>query len=224
MTEIAEVTETPETAPPSVAENLLDEALLADSGEFAAEMISERPVEKTEAEEEIELEPSETAEAVEGATPKPKQANEIEVAEQPPLPAPVDGMEKADDENVFQPETRRNKVAGRISNRGKSAVNAAETPLGHYTRKVTGAVEKRWHYERRRNADFVSFGSLRVSFSVSADGKTGKLKIHEDDANPVMVDFTLGAILSAEIPPMPKEVRELLGDEPLEITYDVIIY
>ncbi len=103
-------------------------------------------------------------------------------------------------------------------------MDAAETPLGRYTRKVTGAVERSWHFERRRKSDFVSYGSLKVSFVVAASGKPGSLSIIEDDANPIMIDFTLGAILSAEIPPMPKEVSELLGGEPLEITYDVIIY
>ena len=145
---------------------------------------------------------------------------QVSVATPPPTP----GSEEAKKENVFQPHTRRNRVAGTISNRGKSAVNAAETPLGRYTRKVTGAVERRWHMERRVKADFVTYGSLRVSFVVAKTGKAGRLKIIENDANPIMTDFTLGAILDADIPPMPSEVRELLGDEPLEITYDVIIY
>ena len=40
---------------------------------------------------------------------------------------------------------RKTKVVGTISNRGKSSVNAAETPLGRYTRQVVSTVEKNWH-------------------------------------------------------------------------------
>ena len=208
---------TPE--PAALAERLLDAALVADAGDFAAEQLGERETEN-EGDKRVEEQPEEKVAEEE----QPPERERAAVLEKPPPPTPTPGMEDAENEEVFQPQTRRNKVAGTISNRGKQAADAAETPLGHYTRKVTSAVEKRWHYERRRKADYVTFGSFRVSFAVDKDGKPGNLKIHDDEANPVMVDFTLGAILTAEIPPMPKEVREFLGSEPLEITYNVIIY
>jgi len=215
-----------EPAPASVAETLLDDSPLSESGEMAAAFVGELPVEgegDTPGEENPEADPDREPELAEASPPERREKTQPE--ERPPSPLPTPGSEKAEEKDVFQPHTRRNKVAGTISNRGKSAaVDAAETPLGRYTRKVTGAVERSWHFERRRKSDFVSYGSLKVSFVVAASGKPGSLSIIEDDANPIMIDFTLGAILSAEIPPMPKEVRELLGGEPLEITYDVIIY
>ena len=213
--------------PAAVAESLLDDSPVSDAGEMAAEVVGERPVDGDgeQAVEDIpEADPSEAKEQ-EVAAARPPEKRETLPPDQPnPYPVPEIGDEKAKEKEVFQPHTRRNKVAGTISNRGSAAVDAAETPLGRYTRQVTGAVERSWHYARRRKSDFVSYGSLKVSFVVATSGKPGSLSIIEDDANPIMIDFTLGAILSAEIPPMPKEVKELLGGEPLEITYDVIIY
>ena len=46
----------------------------------------------------------------------------------------------------------------------------------------------------------------------------------KNDANAIMVDFTLSAILEADIPPMPAEILDILEDETLDVTYDVIIY
>ncbi|MGI9244976.1 MAG: hypothetical protein ACR2RV_29505, partial [Verrucomicrobiales bacterium] len=210
----------------SVAETLLDDSPLSDTGEMAAEMVGERPLEgegDVPADADAEADPSKELEVAEANPPEKRKEEQPE--ETPPTPVPTPGSEEAKEKEVFQPHTRRNKVAGTISNRGKkAAVDSAETPLGRYTRKVTGAVERSWHFERRRKSDFVSYGSLKVSFVVASSGKPGSLSIIEDDANPIMIDFTLGAILSADIPPMPQDVRELLGGEPLEITYDVIIY
>jgi hypothetical protein len=217
--------EVSEPAPANVAETLLDDRPVSDSGEMAAEFVGERPLEgdgKELAEEVPEADPIEERELAKAKPPEKKKPLQPEPPN--PYPVPALGVEEAEEKDVFQPQTRRNKVAGTISNRGRAAVDAAETPLGRYTRQVTGAVEKSWHIERRRKSDFVSYGSLKVSFVVASSGKAGRLSIIEDDANPIMIDFTLGAILSADIPPMPKEVRELLGAEPLEITYDVIIY
>ena len=207
-----------EAKPEMTAENLVDEEFMADTGDLAAPVIGEVPPEEIEGDAEEMKETEEVAEA------KPEPEKE-EVAEaKPPSQQPVAGKEEAEELDIFQPQTRRNKVVGTISNRGKSSVSAAETPLGKYTRAVTGAVEKRWHQERRRNSDFVSYGNMKVTFQIGKDGKPRGLKIIEDNADPIMVDFTLGAILTADVPPMPESVRELLADEPLEISYEVILY
>lgn len=130
------------------------------------------------------------------------------------------------DAAAFSPFTRTSKVRGTISNRGEAAVNAAETPVGRYMRQVTGAVEKKWHLLRRRNADAVTFGNLRLRFYVRADGKVEPPTILSDrtESDARMVDFTLQAILEAEIPPIPPDLLPLLDRQRLEVEYDVLIY
>jgi hypothetical protein len=130
------------------------------------------------------------------------------------------------DADAFSPFTRTSKVKGTISNRGETAVDAAETPVGRYMRQVTGAVEKKWHLLRRRNADAVTYGSLRLKFFVRADGKVAPPTVLSDrsEADVRMLDFTLRAIMEAEIPPIPADFLPLLDGERLEVEYDVLIY
>jgi hypothetical protein len=148
----------------------------------------------------------------------------------PPMPArvldPVSRTAGPQDDAAFSPFTRTSKARGTISNRGAAAVNAAETPVGRYMRTVTGAVEKKWHTLRRRNADAVSFGNLRLRFYVMPNGRVEPPQILSDrsEADPRMIDFTLQAVLEAEIPPIPEELLPMLDQQRLEVEYDVLIY
>jgi len=125
---------------------------------------------------------------------------------------------------AFSPERRLNAMNGSLSNQGKSAVDAEATPVGAYKSKVARAVERRWHELRVKNASFVSFGSLKVRFLVNRNGHVSGIRVVHQDAGAVLTDFSLAAIASAAIPPMPPEVAEAFGSEPLEVTYDILIY
>ncbi|MCB1210186.1 MAG: hypothetical protein KDK97_12705, partial [Verrucomicrobiales bacterium] len=118
------------------------------------------------------------------------------------------------------------RVKGTLSNRGDAAVDAAETPLGKYMRIVTGAVEKRWHTLRRQRLDAATFGSMKLRFYVKANGDVLPPELLSDraQANSAMIDFTLQAIMEAEIPPIPKDLLPLLEKQRLEVEYDVLIY
>lgn len=129
------------------------------------------------------------------------------------------------DQAAFSPEHHRNQMKGSLSNVGRtSALDAEATPLGQYKKLVNRAIERRWHQLRIENADFLSFGSLRISFEVRRDGRVHGLRVLHEDANAVMTSFTLQAINSAKIPPMPPDIVSLIGSEGLEATYDIIIY
>lgn len=129
------------------------------------------------------------------------------------------------DKAAFSPEHHRNQMKGSLSNVGRtSALDAESTPLGQYKKLVNRAIERRWHQLRLENADFLSFGSLRVRFEVRQDGRVRGLQVLHEDANAVMTSFTLQAINSAKIPPMPPDIVNLIGSEGLEATYDIIIY
>lgn len=160
------------------------------------------------------------------APPKAEPSRTAAVAKAIPVD-PITGKPLPNPEKrAFQPETHTSKVKGTISNRGEAAVNAAETPMGKYMRAVTAAVEKKWHLYRRQKADAVTPGELSLRFYVTKAGATEELEITSDrsKADPRMTDFTLQAIMDADIPPIPRDLLPVLERERIEIEYNVLIY
>lgn len=139
-------------------------------------------------------------------------------ADIPPSPKPPS------DKPSFTPETDINKVSGSLSNRGVAAMDVEASELGKYKKTVTQAIERKWHRYRQNYADYATFGSLRLKFKVNESGKPINLKTVRNNSNAIMTEFTLKSVLDADIPPMPKKIKELLKGRGLEITYDVIIY
>jgi len=126
---------------------------------------------------------------------------------------------------AFSPERHRNKINGSLSNIGRNpAVDAERTPLGQYKRDVSRAIERRWHQLKDQNITSVSFGSLKISFLVNHQGKVKDIRLLHDDANFTVTSFSQQAVMTADIPPMPQEIIDLLGQDDLEVTYDIIIY
>ncbi|MEM7011165.1 MAG: hypothetical protein AAF585_06745 [Verrucomicrobiota bacterium] len=151
----------------------------------------------------------------EQSTPPPSQ----------PGAQPSVDMQGAADAIAFNPERYNNKMKGSLSNQGpSSALDVEATALGAYKKKVSQAIERRWHQLRLQNMQYVTFGSLKVAFEVNSGGKVSRMRVVHDDSNAVMTDFSLKAINSADIPPMPPEVSTLLGNDGLEITYDIIVF
>lgn len=129
------------------------------------------------------------------------------------------------EKDAFQPETHRSSVKGTISNIGnEDAVAAAATPVGRYMRQVTGAVEKKWHQFRLARADAVEPGKMGLRFYVNKNGKVEDLEFLFKESNALMEDFTIEAILKADIPPIPKDLLPILEKERVEITYDIVIH
>jgi len=125
---------------------------------------------------------------------------------------------------AFSPARKLNTMKGSLSNIGKSSVDAEATPAGAYKAAVSRAVERRWHELRLKNASFVSYGSLKIRFLVNSRGNVSGIRVIHQDAGAVLTDFSIAAIASASIPPMPRDVAEAFGEEPLEVNYDILIY
>jgi len=166
------------------------------------------------------------------APPKPQMR---EVAESPPVPKAIpvsDEVAKTTSkpqDKAFMPFTRTSENKGTISNRGtEDAVDAESSPKGKFIRAVTSQVEKKWHLYRALRRDMVSPGSLQVEFYVNAKGKVENLRIVNDrESTTLLSEFTVRAIRDAEIPPMPREVIDLLpimDKQRLKIEYNVLIY
>ncbi|HUE96173.1 MAG TPA: hypothetical protein VMN39_05915 [Longimicrobiaceae bacterium] len=170
------------------------------------------------------VEPSEISLADAASLAAARTTSPVAPSPPPTVPRPRPGDPDAPDPDVFQPHTRRTHFAGGISNRGKSAVSAADTAVGRYGKAVSQAIERRWHLYRMDHADFVNYGSIKLQFQIDGEGRPLNLRIVENSANAVMTDFTLNAVLHASIPPIPKEVSEILEDGKFNITYDIIVY
>jgi outer membrane biosynthesis protein TonB len=149
-------------------------------------------------------------------------ANASSAANSPNLPP---NPKPPSDSPAFTPQTRAREMQGGADNIGRNpSFDVEASALGKYKKLVTQAVERQWHRYREKNADFVTYGNLKVKFRVDKEGTPRSLKIVKNDSNAVMAEFTLRAVLDADIPPMPADVAGMLGSSGLEITYDVIIY
>ncbi len=153
--------------------------------------------------------------AVEETAPSPER--------EPPAP-----MTRPADDGLFakgfSPEERQNVINGTFTRTGTDAVDAIGTPMGKYKKAVRDAISAKWHQYRQKNADFVTWGILKLEFSVDARGKVHDLQITKNEANAMLAEFSLRAIREAELPPMPAEVAESVGSKGLVIQYDIIIY
>lgn len=179
--------------------------------------------------------PEPQTKAPDAPPPSPQKPQMREVADSPPVPKAIpvsdDVLKTAGtpQDKAFMPFTRTSDNKGTISNRGsEDAVDAEGSPKGKYIRSVTGQVEKKWHVYRALRRDMVSPGSLQVEFYVNAEGKVENLRIVNDrESNALLSEFTVRAIRDAEIPPMPREVMEMLpimDKQRLKIEYNVLIY
>lgn len=164
--------------------------------------------------------PEETRDAL----PLMRTPEEQSVPRAIPVATPVVNTPRPE-KNGFQPETHRGSVKGTISNVGtEDAVNAAATPVGRYMRQVTGAIEKKWHQYRLARAGDVEPGKMGLRFYVNKNGKVEDIEFLFKEANALMEDFTIEAILKADIPPIPKDLLPILEKQRVEITYDIVIH
>jgi len=213
----------PETPNPEVAKKVdspaetmmkeLDEKLKEDSAKELLPLEVRRP-------------PAKKEEPKPDSPPEMKTPDQVPVMKAEPVAEPLVNTPRPE-KDAFQPETRVGKNKGGINTPGREdAVNAIATPKGRYMRKVTSAIEKKWHALSRMRADAVQPGRLRVLFKVSKDGKIKPqdVKILYNKANPMLTDFTITAILEAEIPPIPQDLLPILDDERVEIEYEFVIY
>ena len=70
----------------------------------------------------------------------------------------------------------------------------------------------------------VKYGSLKVRFWINEEGQIVDIRLLRNDADPVVVDFSISGILRADIPPVPKELIEKTQDGKMEFEYEIIIY
>ena len=156
-------------------------------------------------------------------TKLPIQVKKAEAAPPAPSPTPPVPMVPKDSPDDFSPLTRKSSVKGTITAKGGSSVNAEETPLGHFRNSVTSTIEKKWNEYRLKHAGAVTSGFLKLHFYVNRSGHVEQPEFIEKSSDSVVQDFTLEAILAAELPPIPKDLLPLLEDDRIPFEYSIII-
>lgn len=121
----------------------------------------------------------------------------------------------------FSGFSRKTKVTGSISRRGKSALNVRNSPLGRYQALISKAVELQWRRNCEQHRDHIVPGVMSIRFYVDKNGKVSGIKFQEViEGSYITRGFTQRAIRQAKIPRMPKAVLKELDGEPLELIYN----
>src|SRR5258708_2103904 len=89
---------------------------------------------------------------------------------------------------AYRRRKERNHIAGNITNRGISSVNALGTPLGRYQKIVADSIGSRWYTYVEQKRDLISIGNLRLRFYVDRCGKVKALKIIDNNSNEVFAN------------------------------------
>ena len=159
----------------------------------------------------------------ESATPQPSaqptpmtKSEEFAMLTSRPTPRPTVASTPQQQRSSYQPLKERTRLAGSITNRGTSAVNAVGTSLGRYQKTLFDAIGSHWYAYIEQKADLVSLGTTRVSFWVDRSGRVKNLKVLSNNSNEAFANVCLQAILDSKLPPIPEDVAGALPSEGLE--------
>jgi TonB family protein len=133
-----------------------------------------------------------------------------------PTPQPTAASTAQQAKSVYQPYKEKTRLAGAITNRGISSVNAIGTPLGRYQKGVYDAIGSRWYAYMEQRGELANLGTVRVTFVIDRSGRVRNLKVVSNDSNEAFANVSLQAILEAKFPPIPEELAASLPPEGLE--------
>jgi outer membrane biosynthesis protein TonB len=151
------------------------------------------------------------------AQPTPlSKSEEFAMLTSTPTPHPSVASTPQQQRSSYQQYKERTRLAGSITNRGTSAVNAVGTPLGRYQKILFDAIGSHWYAYIEQKADLVSLGTTRVSFWVDRSGRVKDLRVMSNDSNEAFANVCLQAILDSKLPPIPDDVASALPPEGLE--------
>src|SRR5438876_3085065 len=149
-------------------------------------------------------------------TPGPE--NEIRPPSQKASPPPVSHPPAS---SAYRREQIQERMAGNISKRGVSSVNAVGTPLGRYEKSVYDSIGKRWYALCDANRDRVDIGTVHVQFVVAPDGKINDIKVTSGGTSASFTNLCLQSIQEAKPEAIPEDVMDVLPPEglPGEISF-----
>jgi outer membrane biosynthesis protein TonB len=143
-------------------------------------------------------------------TPGPE--NEIRSPSPKASPAPVSHPTAS---SAYRREQIQERMAGNISKRGVSSVNAVGTPLGRYEKTIYDAIGKRWYALCDANRDRVDIGTVHVQFVVAPDGKINDIKVISGGTSESFTNLCLQSVQDAKPGAIPEDVMAILPAEGL---------
>src|SRR5436190_7430625 len=148
----------------------------------------------------------------------PGAENEIRSPSPKASPPPVSDPPAS---SAYRREQIQERMAGNISKRGVSSVNAVGTPLGRYEKKVYDAIGKRWYALCDANRDRVDIGTVHVQFVVAPNGKINDIKVTSGGTSESFTNLCLQSIQEAKPETIPEDVMAVLPPEglPGEISF-----
>src|SRR5438874_8789450 len=138
-------------------------------------------------------------------TPGPE--NEIKPPSQKASPPPVSQPPAS---SAYRREQIQERMAGNISKRGVSSVNAVGTPLGRYEKSVYDSIGKRWYALCDANRDRVEIGTVHVQFVVAPDGKINDIKVTSGGTSESFANLCLQSVQDAKPEAIPEDVMAIL--------------
>jgi outer membrane biosynthesis protein TonB len=171
--------------------------------------------------------PQQTPQASVAPQPTPREAEQFAMLTSTPKPTPQPTVARtpAPTRSTYRPLKEQTRIAGSISNRGISSVNALGTPLGRYEKIMKDAIGSRWYAYMEQRRELANIGTLQVRFFIDRSGHVKNLKVLENTSNESFANICLQSILEAQFPPIPDDVAATLPPEGLEIEgMNFIIY
>jgi hypothetical protein len=120
-------------------------------------------------------------------------------------------------QSAYRRQKQRTNIAGNITNRGISSVNALGTPLGRYQKIVADSIGSRWYTYVDQKRDLINIGTLRLRFVIDRSGRVKNLKVTENSSNEAFASVCVQSVLGAHLPPIPDDVAKTLPSEGLEV-------
>jgi len=170
-----------------------------------------------------------------GAQAQQKPASQQKAAKPAPQPEPITAAEQfalltqksaaaldaaaatSQAQSAYRRQKERTHIAGNITNRGISSVNALGTPLGRYQKIVADSIGSRWYTYVDQKRDLISIGTLRLSFVIDRSGRVKNLKIDQNSSNQAFASVCVQSVMEAHLPPIPEDVAQSLPSEGLEV-------
>ena len=120
-------------------------------------------------------------------------------------------------QSAYRRQKEKTNIAGNITNRGISSVNALGTPLGRYQKIVADSIGSRWYTYVEQRRDLINIGTLHLQFVVDRSGRIKDLKVTDNSSNEAFASVCLQSVLEAHLPPIPPDVAQSLPPQGLEI-------
>jgi outer membrane biosynthesis protein TonB len=133
-----------------------------------------------------------------------------------PTPQPSAASTAPQPRSSYRSYKERSRLAGAITNRGISAVNAVGTPLGRYEKTVYDSIGSHWYAYMQQRGDLATLGTARITFVVDRTGRVQNVKVVSNDSNESFANVCLQAILESQLPPIPEDVLNALPPEGLD--------